>query len=183
MEMGGVSESASFGNPDESREKREKLSLPMHGTESEGDFGRLKKSILRGSKWQFCLIDCPREVDRCNWIERVGRELKGSNIRIGELHLSEQIPDVPALMRQMAELSKDYDVVHVLNGTEWFSSPGRWESFNLNRENFARECPACWLFWGDSPLIVSCVDRATDLWTWRAGVYRLSPNDDVDNLL
>jgi|GEM_PF-6217482 hypothetical protein len=43
MENGGPIELASFHNSDENHEKREKLSLPRHGTESEGDFGRLKK--------------------------------------------------------------------------------------------------------------------------------------------
>jgi hypothetical protein len=183
MENSGSIESASFHYRDENHEKREKLSLPRHGTESEGDFGRLKKSILRGSQWQFSLIDCAREVDRCYWIERINSELKESELRIGELNLSAQIPDVSALMQHMVELSKDYDVFHVLNGTDWFNLPGRWEFFNLNRENFARECPARWLFWGGAPLIVSCVNRAADLWSWRAGIYCLAPNDDVGNSL
>lgn len=152
-------------------------SMPSHDTPSEAEFKALKKTILFG-KNEFFLIDCSERNGRDIWIERINRDLQGEKLRIGNLDLSEKIPDAPALLSKMSELSQQYDVVHVLNGTEWFRSDGRWDSANFVGEVSAANRPTSWLFWGDDKFIKSCADQSPRLWDRRA-VFSLAPNDDA----
>lgn len=172
MEIGSAMQQGPFHEPEVPAEN---LSLPKPNAVSEQDFRRLRRSLLSGSQWQFSLIDCPLKEDQDRWKQRINEEIGESGLRFGELLLSEKITDVPALLHKMKELSEVYDLVHVVNGDEWFDGQNRWEHLNLHRENFARECRSGWLLWGGEALIQSCANQAYDLWAWRQGVYQLGP--------
>jgi hypothetical protein len=153
-------------------------SMPSHDTTSEAEFKALKKTILSG-KNEFFLIDCSEGNERNSWINRINQELRGKELRIGNLHLSEEIRDASALLSKMSELSQQYDVVHVLNGTEWFRSEGRWESANfVGIVSSDSNRPTSWLFWGDAELIGSCARQSPRLWD-RREVFSLARNADA----
>jgi hypothetical protein len=153
-------------------------SMPSQDTTREAEFKELKKAISVGRN-EFFLIDCSEGNERNSWINRINQELRGGELRIGNLDLSEKIPDAPALLSKMSELSQQYDVVHVLNGTEWFKSEGRWESANfVGIVSSDSNRPTSWLFWGDAELIGSCARQSPELWD-RRKVFSLARNADA----
>jgi hypothetical protein len=189
----------SKGAPLEENDRtRQNLSNPSHNTESAIEFRRLTRLLSCQSskpeekKWHFCLIDCPEKADQDFWIQRINDQISEMKLGVGQLDVSAQVEHFGDFKDQMKQLSTKYQVVHVLNSTDWFISNlegrridektrelGSWDAFNVHRENFAHNCRATWLFWGGDSLIKSCQVNALDLWTWRAGVYCLAPNDDA----
>lgn len=143
------------------------------------EFQRLAKSLIHGPEFQLLIIDCRDERLRAKVLQALTQVEQQAGLCGVEMALNADLSDMQALESRLVELAAQHQVIHILGASHWMSAE-RWDSFNLLRERLSVAARVRLVFWLNSEAITLVARHASDIWAWRAGIYRFK--DEVPSV-
>ncbi len=156
---------------------RETLSLDVKLYHKE-ELDRLCKLLQTDSGFQIIILQFNDPLYRDVVIEKTKAIEKKSYVLSVDVNT---FPTFQFFEEKIKELSREYDVIHLINLETWLFPPDSKSmivGFNYHRESIA-ECKSTLLLWLTEPDIKAFAIDAPDMWAWRAAVLRF----DVEKLV
>jgi tetratricopeptide (TPR) repeat protein len=148
--------------------------------EHHADFNRLVKVLRYGSRFQFLLAECNDDLYRDLLIAKLNDVLAEEGMQAARLNVSRQTySNFAALETEMRRLAADHQALHIVDQHHWFDAE-QLEAFNIRREAVAQVVPIRLIFWLATDTIKLLALQATDLWTWRGGVFSFATQGHME---
>jgi tetratricopeptide (TPR) repeat protein len=137
---------------------------------------RLRKLLSRGKNdFRLFILEFNNPLYRNKVIDHIDR-FPTTAVRFVP---NDDIRDFWEFEQRLAELCKDYDIVHILNLELWLKDKlsqqeNPWRGFNYHRELIAEQCQTNLMLWLSKSDIKAFALHAPDMWAWRTDVLDFS---------
>lgn len=140
----------------------------------------LIKAINLHSGFSLLIAEFNRYTYRDMLIAEIDKSFKDSVI----LEITgNMFPGFTGFENHLANLSKQFSVIHIINKQGWLYSdkwPELFKGLNYHREKIAGENPVSIILWLLSADVREFALRAPDMWHWRSGVFHfMIPGQDL----